>query len=143
MADIVRISNLSARAMVDAWVAMLGATARVELFDGTMPATCEAADDGTKLASLAMSTLAMAASTDANPGATATANAITAAAALATGTATYCRVKTSSTGVCHGQGPVGTSGDVWIVLDTTSLVLGTPVNVAGIGLKLSEVLSEA
>lgn len=128
------VSMLSARAALDALLAKLnvGGTAGViKIFTGAMPATCETADSGTRLATLTLSTTAFPASTD--PGstglATATANAITSDTnAAATGTAGYFRAYDSA-GVCIVQGTVGTSA-ADMILNTTSIVAAATVAIS-------------
>lgn len=125
------VSMLSARAALDALLAKLnvGGTAGViKIFTGAMPATCETADSGTRLATLTLSTTAFPASTDPTTTglATATANAITSDTnAAATGTAGYFRAYDSA-GVCIVQGTVGTSA-ADMILNTTSIVTGATV----------------
>jgi len=125
------VSMLSARAALDALLGKLnvgGTAGVVKIFTGSMPATCETADSGTRLATLTLSTTAFPASTD--PGstglATATANAITSDTnAAATGTAGYFRAYDSA-GVCIVQGTVGTSA-ADMILNTTSISAGSTV----------------
>lgn len=125
------VSMLGARAALDSLLAKLnvgGVAGHIKIFTGVMPATCEAADTGTLLATLTLSVTAFPASTD--PGstglATATANAITSDTnAAATATAGYFRAYDSA-GVCIVQGTVGTSA-ADLILNTTSIVAGATV----------------
>src|ERR1700694_2926380 len=91
-------SQAAAQAGLDALLAKLNAIGGVhgviKIFTGSPPANAEAADTGTRLATLTLSATAFGASaTSASPrGATATANAITSDTnAAATGTAGYFR----------------------------------------------------
>lgn len=125
------VSMSSAQAALDALLAKLnvgGVAGVIKIFTGSMPATCETADSGTRLATLTLSTTAFPASTD--PGstglATATANAITSDTnAAATGTAGYFRAYDKNA-VCIVQGTVGTSS-ADMILNTTSISAGATV----------------
>ncbi len=125
------VSMLSARAGLDALLAKLntgGTAGSIKIFSGAMPATCETADSGTKLAQLTLSTTAFPASVDSTTTglATATANAITSDTnAAATGTAGYFRAYDSA-GVCIVQGTVGTSA-ADMILNTVSISSGSTV----------------
>lgn len=114
----------AAQAALDAILALLntGGGGRIEIFDGSMPASCATADAGTKLAILPLSATAFAASVDGPSGlAQATANAITSDTnAAATGSADYFRAKASA-GTVILQGTVGTA--------TTDMILNS-VNIA-------------
>lgn len=125
------ISMAAARAALDAALAKLNVTTAgtIQIFSGSMPATCETADSGTKLATLTLSTTAFAASTDNGDGtAKATANSITPDTnAAATNTAGYFRGKDSA-GVVVIQGTVGTSS-ADMILNTTSIVSGATVSI--------------
>jgi hypothetical protein len=123
------VSMASAEAALNALTALLntGGAGSIKIFTGSAPATCETADSGTLLATLALSATAFGNATD--PGstglATATANSITSATAAATGTAGYFRAYNGS-GTCIVQGTVGTaSADM--ILNTTSIVSGATV----------------
>lgn len=125
------ISMAAARAGLDAALAKLnvgGTPGTVEIRTGSMPASCGAADTGTLLATLTLSTTAFPASTDGgtNGLATAVANAITSGTAGNTGTAGYFRAK-SSAGTVVAQGTCGTSLADFI-LNTTSINSGDIVS---------------
>lgn len=127
------VSMLSAQAALDALLAKLnvgGTAGSIKIFTGSMPATCEVADSGTRLATCPLSTTAFPASTD--PGttglATATANAITSDTnAAATGTAGYFRAY-SSAGTCIVQGNCGTTA-ADMILNTVAISSGSTVAV--------------
>lgn len=124
------VSMASAEAALNALLALLntGGAGHIKIWTGTMPATCETADSGTTLSTLALSTTAFPAASD--PGttglATATANSITSDTnAAATGTAGYFRAY-SGAGTCIVQGTVGTTlADM--ILNTVSIVAGATV----------------
>lgn len=123
-------SMAAARAALDAMLAKLnvgGIAGTLKVWTGAMPATCETADAGTRLATLTLSVTAFAASTDNGDGtAKATANAITSDTnAAATGTAGYFRGYDNA-GNCIVQGTCGTSAADFI-LNTTSIVSGATV----------------
>lgn len=126
-------SNAGARAALDALTAKLnvgGTPGTIQIFTGSPPANCEAADTGTKLSTLTLSTTAFGASVDSNTTglAVATANAIANDTnAAATGTAGYFRAKDSA-GVVVFQGTVGTA-TADMILNTTSIVAGSVVSI--------------
>lgn len=124
-------SKAAAKAALDALLAKLNVTTAgsIKIWTGAMPADCETADSGTRLATLPLSTTAFPASaTSTSPaGAIATANAITSDTnAAATGTAGYFRAYDSA-GVCVIQGDCGTSNSD-MILNTTSIVAGATVS---------------
>lgn len=126
------ISMNAAKAGLDAILGKLnvsGSPGHIKIWTGALPATCETADSGTNLATLALSTTAFGASSD-NADGTAKATAATISAdtnAAATGTAGYFRGYDSA-GVCIIQGTVGTaSADM--ILNTTSIVSGATVSI--------------
>lgn len=142
----VRASNAAAKAAIDAATALLGATAVLEIFTGSMPANCEDAATGTKLASLPLSATPFGAAADTNPGARATAGAITTSAGLADGTAGYGRLKTAAGGSCHFQGDVGVQGDVGdfiVLLNTLEIQTGIDVAVTALYITHAETRAEA
>ena len=114
--------------LVDTQLNTAGNPGSIKIFSGAMPATCETADAGTKLAQLTLSTTAFPASADSvTTGlATATANAIASDTnAAATGTAGYFRAY-DSLGVCIVQGTVGTSA-ADMILNTVAISAGSTV----------------
>lgn len=132
MAAAPQCSQAAAQAGLDALLAKLnvGGAGVIKIFDGTIPANCEAADAGTLLAVLGLSATAFPASaTNASPrGAKATANAISDdTAANATGTAQYFRAYDNSGTLCVIQGNCGTSG-ADMILNTTSIVLNATIS---------------
>jgi hypothetical protein len=125
-------SKAATQAALDALLALLnvGSPAGIiKIFSGSMPANCEAADTGTRLATLTLSATAFPASaTNTSPaGAKATANAITSDTnAAATNTAGYFRAYDAA-GTCIIQGDCGTSA-ADMILNTTSIVAGATVS---------------
>lgn len=124
-------SKAATQAALDALLALLnvGGAGSIKIFTGSMPANCEAADAGTRLATLTLSATAFPASaTNTSPaGARATANAITSDTnAAATGTAGYFRAYNNA-GTCVIQGDCGTSS-ADMILNTTSIVAAATVS---------------
>jgi hypothetical protein len=125
-------SEAAAQAALDALLAKLnvGGAGVIKIFDGTIPANCEAADAGTRLATLTLSATAFPSSaTNASPrGAKATASAITSDTnAAATGTAQYFRAYDHTGTTCVIQGNCGTSS-ADMILNTTSIASGSTVS---------------
>lgn len=125
------ISNVAAKALLDAWTALLnvGGAGHLKIYSGTAPVDSDASlvTANVLLADFTLNATAFAASTDANPGATATANSITDVNAAATGTASFARVLNNA-GVCKGQYNVGTSL-ASVIVSSTSFVSGQPCSV--------------
>lgn len=123
----VSYSTACRNAMLDAVTSTIGSSGLFRIYDGTPPASANAALAGnTLLAELALSaTYAAAAS-----GGVLTANAIANdAAADATGTASFYRIYKSDGTTCVEQGTVSTSG-ADCNLNTTSIVIGGPVAIS-------------
>lgn len=122
----VQFATVTRNAMVDAITSGVGASARLKIYAGSVPAN-PAAAAATELVDMPCSaTFAAAAS-----GGVLTVNAITATNAAATGTATHFRIYDSGSAVCYVQGTVGTSG-ADINLNTTSIVSGGPVDITSL-----------
>lgn len=131
MAAAPQCSQAAAKAGLDALLAKLNVSAPgvIKIFTGSAPANCEAADSGTRLATLTLSTTSFPASANsASPrGAIATANAITSDTnAAATGTAGYFRAYDGA-GVCVMQGNCGASA-ADMILNTVSIVAAATVS---------------
>ena len=133
-----RLSNPAAIDALDAITANLN-SGSIKIFDGAIPADCEAADAGTVLAELSLSATAFAAAADnLAGGAEASANTITGdASANATGTAQYFRAYDSVGTTCIIQGDVNTAGGD-LNLDTTSINAGDTVDISSWTLTLPE-----
>ena len=145
MASAPRMSNLAARAALDAITLLCnaGGGGKVEVFNHTvLPATCEAADLGTKLAILPLTADGFPDSSDGTDKATVDAAAITDEdSALAALAPTYFRIK-DGLDVCIMQGSAGgpASGED-CEFDKTPFVLADVVKIVagGLTLTLSEV----
>lgn len=107
----------------DAITTAAGASALLQFYSATRPATGAAITSQTKLAQLTCN----ATFAPASSGGVLTLNAITSAAALATGTVTWCRL-TSSGGTFVADFSCGTSGTE-VIVPSTSFVSGVTVAV--------------
>ena len=136
-----RMSNSLASAMLDNSVNLrlnggLG-NAIVNVYTGSQPADCEAAETGTLLGTCIMNSVPFGAATDQAPGARLTANAITAEiSAVAGGTAGYFRAYSSDSGtdasklICHLQGTAGEAADTTdMTLDVKLILIGGTIQV--------------
>ena len=131
MALLTVISQISAKAMLDAWRVLLdaGGAGTIEIRTGAQPALTTTADSGTLLATLTLSATSFGAAANASSpeGAIITAAAITSdTSADATDTAGHFRAKNNA-GVVIDQGNCGTSGTD-MILNTTSIVAGSTVS---------------
>jgi len=113
--------------MVTGLNALLGAAAKIHIFDGIQPALCSDADDGTQLVELQMSTTPFGSAT-AN---TFSANGITNGSASAAGTIVYFRMKNSGGDVIC-QGTCGTGGGNNIVFNTTTVNIADTVAISAL-----------
>lgn len=123
----VSYSTATRNAMLDAITTAVGANGLFRIYDGTPPASANAALAGnTLLAECALSTAYAAAAS----GGVLTANAIaTDSAANATGTASFYRIYQSNGTTCTEQGLVSdTVGEC--VLNTVNLVIGGPIAIS-------------
>lgn len=136
MAATLSISNVAAKAAMDAVTALINAgtpPGLLRIYDGTAPADADTALSGNNvLASFALATDAFGDAADANPGAVSTAASISDVNASATGTATFFRLLNAA-GVCIAQGNVGVSSATCIVT-STSFVNGQPCHVVSLTL---------
>lgn len=122
----ISLSTACRNAKLDAITTTIGSSGLLRIYDGTPPASANAAlSSNTKLAELALSsTFAAGASSGAL-----TASSITQdSSADATGTASFFRIYKSDGTTCVMQGTVGTSG-ADLNLNTVSLVSGAAVSV--------------
>ena len=103
----------------DTWNAELGSAAVIRFYDGTEPAACEDADDGTFLGEATMNSTPF----DTPVGNQFLANSMGFGGVVANGTATYWRMKNAG-GDCITQGDCGTTVGFDIVFDTTSWTNG-------------------
>lgn len=106
-------------ARLDAIETTIGASAILEIWSGSVPANCAAADSGTLLASLPLPSDWMAAASSGAKGLTGTWQD---SSANASGTAGHFRVKDSGGTVCGMQGTVtATGGGGDLTLDSVSI----------------------
>lgn len=142
MANAFNISNVAAKASLDAFTTTLdaGTQAVLRIYSGTIPTDTDTALGAqTLLAELTFSATSFPAAADLNPGARITANSITAdSSADNTGTASFFRFLTqTSGGTAVAQGTAGTaSAD--LILNTTSLTAGSTVSVTSVTVTLPE-----
>lgn len=141
MASNTEISYALAAAMLDNAVnALLNegtGPAIINIYSGSLPADCEAAETGTLLATVVMNATPFGAAADQIPGARISVNAVTADTSAATGgTASHFRAYSSNSGTdasklnCHIQGSAGEAADSTdMTLDVKLIVLGTSVTV--------------
>lgn len=123
----ISLTTATRNAALDAITTAVGASGRFRIYDGTPPASANAALSGNNLlADLPCSaTFAPAAS-----GGVLTVNAITTTNAALSGTASFFRITTSG-GAAVVQGSVGTSGQD-LNLNTVSIVAAGPVAVSSV-----------
>jgi uncharacterized glyoxalase superfamily protein PhnB len=127
------ISVAAAEAHLDALDTLLGASATLTIYAGTVPANCAAAA-GTALAVMTAgaSMFAAAASADNTEATMDLSTSLSDTSADATGTATYYRLATSGGTVVH-QGTVGIAGSD-LNLSTTAITAGDTVTVSALTL---------
>jgi hypothetical protein len=112
---------------LDAIETVIGTSAVLKIWTGSMPANAAAADSGTKLVEMALPSDWMAA---ASAGAKAKSGTWSDAAADATGTAGYFRLYASDGSTCGLQGTVtATGGGGYMELDNVSIATGQTVTV--------------
>lgn len=130
-------TNAVAIAALDAALALIGSSATVRIYSGTVPTDADTALGAqVLLAQLTMSATPFAGAVDGTGTASATANAITGAAAGATGTASFWRILNSG-GTVRLQGTCGTS-DANMILPTLAIESGVTVNVTSLVVTLAE-----
>lgn len=131
----VQWSTTLRNALLNQIATTVGSTPYIEVWSGSVPATCATASSGTKLASFH---LAGAAGSWNDAAASGSMNFVAAASlplsttALATGTAGYYRAFASDDSTCHEQGTVtvtGGGGDATI--DNVSITSGQTVQLTG------------
>ena len=118
-------------AKLDAVETAIGTTPILEIWSGTLPANCAAADagDGDVLATLNLPSDWM---DDADAGSKAMAGTWEDSSADADGTASHFRIKDSTGTTCHAQGTVtGTGGGGDMILDNTNFATGQAFSVTG------------
>lgn len=117
----IKLSTTVRNARLNAIETAVGVDAKLKIFDGTLPANCAAADDGTALAILTLPTDWMAA---AGSGAKAKLGTWSDASADASGNAAYFRLYATDGTTCHMQGTItATGGGGDLTLDTIAIIL--------------------
>ena len=112
-----------------------GTAAVINIYDGSMPATADAAISGNVLAQLTCSSVMFSATTTANPSVL-TAGAISSdTSADSTGTASHFRILTQSGGTVIAQGSVGTA-TCDLILNTVSITSGSTVAITAATISL-------
>jgi len=123
----VQLSEAVRNARLDVIETTIGTTPLLEVFSGSAPASCAAADSGTKLASITLPSDWMAA---ASGGSKELSGTWTDSSADATGTAGHFRVKNSAGSTCHLQGNItATGGGGDMTVSSTSFTSGVPFTV--------------
>lgn len=123
----VQLSVAVRNARLDAIETAIGISAKLQIWSGSMPASCATAASGTKLLddALASDWAANAASGSKNLNGTPIAG-----TGLAGGTAGYFRIMDSTNTTCHMQGTVtATGGGGDMTIDNTSIAVSQAVNV--------------
>lgn len=104
-----------------------GASAKLQIYSGSVPANCAAADSGTLLAEMTLPSDWMAA---ASSGAVSKSGTWEDTSANATGTAGHFRIKDNAGTTCHMQGTItATGGGGDLTLDNTSIASGQTVTI--------------
>lgn len=122
----VQFSTAVRNAMLDAIESTTGASPKMRILTGSIPADCAAAQTGTLLAEMSLPADFMAAASAGTKSLLGTWQ-VTASAA---GTAGYYRITDSSGTTCHEQGTItGTGGGGDIAVDNTSIAIGQVITV--------------
>ena len=150
MASNTELSNALVAAMLDNAVNSLlnegTGPAIINIYSGSLPADCEAAETGTLLGTCVMNATPFAAATDEAPGAQIAVNTVTDDAdAVAGGTATHFRAYSSNAGTdasklnCHIQGSAGEAADSTdMTLDVKLIVQGASISVTAWTINMPE-----
>lgn len=121
-----QLSVAARNAGLDAYETAVGVSAKLDIYSGSPPANCAAADTGTLLATLSLPSDWMA---NASGGSKGLAGSWTGTGSAA-GTAGYFRIKDSTNTTCHMQGTVtltGGGGDM--TMDNTNITSGQSITV--------------
>lgn len=122
----VQLSTAVRNARLDAIESTIGTAAKLQIWTGSMPASCATAASGTKLLE---DTLASDWAANASGGTKSFNNTPIAGSGLAGGTAGYFRIVDSAGTTCHLQGTVtATGGGGDMTIDNTSIAMGQTVN---------------
>jgi len=123
----IQLSVSVRNARLDAVETAIGASAKLQIYSGSMPASCAASATGTKLAEIALGSDWAA---NASSGSKSFSNTPLSTTGLAGGSAGYFRVVDSSGTTCHMQGTItATGGGGDMTIDNTSIASGQAVNV--------------
>jgi hypothetical protein len=123
----IQLSTAVRNARLDAIESTIGAAAKLQIWTGSMPASCATAASGTKLLE---DTLASDWAANASGGTKSFNNTPIAGSGLAGGTAGYFRIVDSAGTTCHLQGTVtATGGGGDMTIDNTSIASGQTVNI--------------
>ena len=121
-----QLSVAARNAGLDAYETAVGVSAKLDIYSGSPPANCAAADTGTLLATLSLPSDWMA---NASGGSKGLAGSWTGTGSAA-GTAGYFRIKDRTNTTCHMQGTVtltGGGGDM--TMDNTNIASGQSITV--------------
>lgn len=121
-----QLSVAARNAGIDAYETAVGVSAKLDIYSGSPPANCAAADTGTLLATLSLPSDWVA---NASGGSKGLAGSWTGTGSAA-GTAGYFRIKDSTNTTCHMQGTVtltGGGGDM--TMDNTNIASGQSITV--------------
>lgn len=121
-----QLSVAARNAGLDAYETAVGVSAKLDIYSGSPPANCAAADTGTLLATLSLPSDWVA---NASGGSKGLAGSWTGTGSAA-GTAGYFRIKDSTNTTCHMQGTVtltGGGGDM--TMDNTNIASGQSITV--------------
>ena len=125
----VQFSTVVRNAMLDSIETTIGASAKLQIYSGSMPANCATAASGTKLTEHA---LAADWASAAASGSKALSSVPLSTTALAAGTAGYYRFVDSAGTTCHEQGTVTlTAGGGDMTIDNTTFTSGQTVQITG------------
>lgn len=116
-------------AMLEAWEATAGVSAKLRFYTGAQPANCAATEAGTELIEFALASDWSAA---ASGGVKSLSSTPIAGTAIAAGTAGHYRLYDSTGTTCHEQGSItatGSGGD--LTLDNVVIASGQAVNLTG------------
>lgn len=121
-----QLSTAYRNAMLDQFEATTGTSAKLEIFTGSQPANCAAADSGTKLVSIILPSDWMSAASGGVKALTGTWQ----GTGIAGGSAGHFRVKDSTGTTTHMQGTVtATGGGGDLTLDNVSIAVSQTVTI--------------
>lgn len=124
-----QLSMLARNNILDGLETFIGTSAVLKIKTGAPPATCDAADSGTVLATLSLPSDWMAVAAN---GTKAKSGTWEDASADDTGTAAHWRIYASDGTTCHMQGTItATDGGGDMTLITTSITSGQPITITG------------